>query len=142
MEEITLKVPPEMSAALTRIAQRDDISVGQLIRSSIEKEFYRREKAKTAFMPDERLVAPLRALLADDFAYANGWVDLAARLHRKGYKVNEAGGGIAVFRLDGTKVCKGSDLGCSYSKLMKRFNAPFPNHAHRKLRDRVLIAPE
>ena len=142
MEDITLKLPPEMIAALARVAAHDDISVGQLIRSSIEKDFYRREKAKTAFKPDERLVAPLRALLADDFAYANGWADLSARLHRKGYKVDEAGGGIAVFRLDGTKVCKGSDLGCSYSKLMKRFNAPFPNHAHGRLQNRVLSAPE
>jgi len=142
MEEVCLKIPPDMAMALRQIARSEDVSVGQVIRSSIEKEFHRRHKAKTAFKPDERLVAPLRALLADDFAYARSWAELARRLSVKGYKVDEAGGGIAVFRLDGTKVCKGSDLGCSYSKLMKRFGQPFPNHAHTWLRDRTLTAPE
>ena len=94
---------------------------------------YRRSKAKTARRADERLVAPLRALLADDLAYAAGWDDLQARLLRKGYQLREAGGGLALHDAGSERLCKGSDLGYSYSRLMRRFKVPFPGHGHRYL---------
>ncbi len=138
MAIIDLTLPPETMAALARICAEENTTLERLIRKSIDKELYRRTRAKRAFKPDERLVAPLRALLADDLAYAQDWSDLQRRIGAKGYRVAESGGGIAVFRLDGTKVCKGSDLGCSYSRLMRQFGAPLPGHAHGHIARRVL----
>jgi len=138
MDTISLHLSPEQRRALYRIACDEDVSIGEIVVKSIEKELYRRTKAKTAFKPDERSVAPLRALLADDFAYATSWHDLQSRLSAKGYRVDEVGGGIAILREDGTKLCKGSDLGCSYSKLVHRFGAPLPGHAHVSIVERVL----
>ncbi|MFA8386707.1 MAG: hypothetical protein ACEPO2_13870 [Pelagibaca sp.] len=84
--------------------------------------------------PDEQLIAPLRALLADDFAYATTWGDLQARLRIKGYALREAGAGLALVVLPENRcVAKASDLGYSYSRLMRRLKAPFPGHAHSYL---------
>ena len=141
MKTATIFMPSEMVAALRQLAGDEDTSVGNLIRDAIKRDLYRRSRAKTARRADERLVAPLRALLADDLAYADGWDDLQARLARKGYQLREAGGGLALHDAAGARVCKGSDLGYSYSRLMRRFNAPFPGHRHRYLYRKALSAP-
>ncbi|MEM9784990.1 MAG: hypothetical protein AAF801_00710 [Pseudomonadota bacterium] len=139
MKTISLRLQPEMLAALDQIAQADDATIGGLIRDAVKRDLYRRSRAKTAQRADERLVAPLRALLADDLAYATGWDDLQGRLSRKGYQLQEAGGGLALHDLHGARICKGSDLGYSYSKLMRRFRAPFPGHGHRYLYRKALV---
>ncbi len=111
-EELTLQVPAVMLAALTIVAGHEDVSVGQIIRDAITRDLQRREKAKTPVRADEWLVAPLRALLADDFAYARNWDDLFGRLRAKGLRLAESGGGLIL--LDhggGERICKGSELG-------------------------------
>lgn len=138
MIDVPLKLPEPTLAALQRIAGASDVTVGQVIRGMIDHELRRRAEAKTPVRADERLVAPLRALLADDFAYATDWADLAARLAAKGYRLQEAGGGLALHRAsDGARLCKGSELGFGYAALMRKFRAPFPGHSHRWLYDRV-----
>lgn len=66
MKTATIFMPSEMVAALRQLAGDEDTSVGNLIRDAIKRDLYRRSRAKTARRADERLVAPLRALLADD----------------------------------------------------------------------------
>ncbi len=63
MQIVTLKLPGPMLAALQRIAADDDVTVGQVIRDAISRDILRREIAKTPVRADERLVAPLRALV-------------------------------------------------------------------------------
>lgn len=139
MEPFDLKLPVETIAALTRIAVQEDVSVGQLIREAITRDLRRREQAKTPIRADEQLVTPLRALLADDFAYAAHWADLQRRLTAKGYRLAESGGGLILQKAaNGERLCKASELGYSYSALMRKFNAPFPNHSHSWIAGRVL----
>ena len=138
MERLDLALPPEFVAALDRIARAEDVSRGQVIRDAIRRDLRRREKAKTPVRADERLVAPLRALLAEDFAYARDWSDLQSRLAAKGYRLQEAGGGLALHTLDGRRLCKGSELGYGYAHLVRAFGAPFPGHAHRGAAARAL----
>jgi len=84
-------------------------------------------------------LAALLALVAPDLAEASGWEDLQARLMRKGYHLREAGGGLALASWPaGRRLCKASELGFSYSRLMRRFGTPFPGHAHRWVSDRML----
>lgn len=128
---IHLKLPRAMILALQQLAGKDDVSVGQIIREAISRDLTRRQKAKTPLRVDEQLVAPLRALLADDFAYAKNWTDLQTRLHQKGYQLAEAGGGLVLQTINGARICKGSEIGYGYALLMRRFNAPFPGHAHQ-----------
>ncbi len=130
--ERPLRLAPETWAALDRLARAEDVSVGALIRDAIERDLYRRSRAKKADRPDERLIAPLRALLAEDLAFARDWRDLQGRLGAKGYQLIEAGAGLALHRADGTKLCKASDLGYSHARLARRLGTAFPGHAHAR----------
>jgi Arc/MetJ-type ribon-helix-helix transcriptional regulator len=141
MERLELSLPADYVAALDRIARAEDVSRGQVIRDAIRRDLKRREKAKTPVRADERLVAPLRALLAEDFAYARDWSDLQSRLAAKGYRLQEAGGGLALHALDGRRLCKGSELGYGYALLVRKFGAPLPGHAHRAVAARALRPP-
>ena len=135
--DITLRLSDVTLSALERTAQADDTSVNDIIRDAIDRDLRRRAAAKTPVRADERLVAPLRALLAEDFAYAQGWHDLAARLARKGFLLVESGGGLLLRRLTGERLCKASELGFSYARLLSRFDTAFPGHAHEATLARV-----
>jgi hypothetical protein len=138
MLDISLRLPAPMVAALQRVATEQDVSVGQVIRAALHRDLARRQPAKPPNRADERLVAPLRALLADDFAFARDWADLLARLRAKGYVLAEAGGGLVLLAAGtGQRMCKGSELGYPYALLMRRFQAPFPGHSHRWAFERV-----
>jgi hypothetical protein len=129
--ERPIRLDPSVWTVLERLAAEDDVSVGQIIRDAINRDIRRRAEAKTPVRADERLVAPLRALLADDFAYAKGWGELQARLFKKGYRLVEAGGGLILQSQEsGERICKASELGYSYSALLRRFDSVFPGHAH------------
>ncbi|PSL22322.1 hypothetical protein CLV88_101749 [Shimia abyssi] len=111
-----------------------------MVRRALDAELARLGRpAKTANRADEQLLASLRRLLAGDLAAATGWEDLGERLAGKGYALREAGGGLALFALsDERRMCKASELGCSYGSLMKRFGTPFPGHRHQYLVQRLL----
>jgi hypothetical protein len=139
--ERMLRLAPETWTALERIARDDDITVGQVIREAVERDLRRRAEAKTPVRADERLVAPLRALLADDFAYSAGWDDLMQRLRHKGFALREAGGGLVLHRMsDDTRLCKASEVGYSYAALLSRFGTPYPGHRHVRTWARVARA--
>lgn len=130
--EIRVALDGAVLQALRHVAGREGRDVAGLVREAIDRDLRRRARAKKAARPDERLVAPLRALLADDLAFAAGWADLQERLSRKGYALRESGGGLILVRWpSGERLAKASDLGYSYSRLMQRFGAPFPGHRHR-----------
>lgn len=141
MEKITVmfSLPETTLDALRKIATDEDVAIEHVLQGAIKRDLFRRSRAKKAVRTDERLVAPLRALLAEDFAFADGWDDLQNRLRIKGYALREAGAGLALHRhACGTRMCKASDLGNSYARLMRRFLTPFPDHSHRYLPERVL----
>jgi hypothetical protein len=137
IREIILRLSDVTLAALEREARAEDTTVNHIIRDAIDRDLRRRAPAKTPVRADERLVAPLRALLADDFAYAKGWQELSERLARKGFLLVESGGGLLLRRSTGERLCKASELGYSYSRLLSRFDAPFPGHAHDAVLSRV-----
>jgi len=138
MAQLSIHIAPDTLAALSHIARQEGAEVADIVRDAIRRDLLRRTRAKKAVRPDERLVAPLRALLADDLAYARGWADLQHRLQGKGYALRESGGGLVLVRHpQGERVVKASDLGYSYTRLMRRFHAPFPGHSHAYLFDRA-----
>ncbi len=131
---LTIEIKTETRAALEQVSRSEGTGVEEIVRDAIRRDLFRRTRAKKPVRADERLVAPLRALLADDLAFATGWRDLQSRLSAKGYAFREAGGGLVLVRLpSGDRVAKASELGYSYSKLARRFDAPFPGHRHRYL---------
>jgi hypothetical protein len=83
---------PELLRAASGLAKAQHITVGQLLRNLLCDEIRRRHTAKPPAMAYERLVAPLRARLAEDLAQSRGWVDLQTRLNAKGYVLRAEGG--------------------------------------------------
>ena len=143
MERVDMKMHREMLQQASKIARARDVTLGQMIRNLLAREISRTGHARPPVRADERLVAPLRARLATDLADATGWEDLQQRLGHKGYALRAAGGGLALHCKHGDqRICKASELGFSYSRLMRRFCAPFPGHSHKWLFDRMVGAPE
>lgn len=140
MRPISLKLPAPLLQAAVLLAQDRDCSLGALIRTALNAEIKRAgSPAKTPNRADERLVDPLRALLAVDFGEARNWPDLQQRLAAKGFALREAGGGLALHsHPDGARLCKASELGHAYASLMRRFGQPFPDHSQRWLERHVL----
>ncbi|MET4127591.1 hypothetical protein [Roseovarius sp. MBR-6] len=139
MERVEMKMPQELLHAAARLAKERDVTVGQMIRDLLAREISRACNARPPIRADERLVAPLRARLAGDLAGARNWRELQARLMAKGYALRAAGGGLALHDWpDDRRLCKASELGFSYSRLMRRFKAPFPGHPHGWLAERML----
>lgn len=136
---IEILLQPELHTAAKSLAARRDITMGQLLRDLLAKEITRSRNARPPVRADERLLAPLRARLADDLAHATGWADLEHRLRNKGYALRAAGGGLALHdHPGGRRICKASELGFSYARLMRRFGAPFPGHTHTWLAERMV----
>ncbi len=144
MRAVSIKLAPEMLAELQRIARYRDVSPGQVIRNFVAAEILRdSRKARPPVRADEQLVAPLRARLAADLAGAAGWADLERRLKAKGFILRAAGGGLALHQHpSGQRICKASELGFSYSRLLRRFGVPFPGHAHTWLAERIFGQPD
>ncbi|RBI77677.1 hypothetical protein DQW77_00435 [Roseovarius sp. TE539] len=142
MQQLEIRMHRELVRAARHLARERDITTGQLVRDLLSREVSRHNRAKPPVRADERLVAPLRARLAVDLAGAEGWTDLDRRLRARGYVLRAAGGGLALHDWPGDRrICKASELGFSYSRLMRRFGAPFPGHGHTWLADRMLACP-
>lgn len=140
---VEILLQDEVHRAAKALAADRDISMGQLVRDLLAREITRTRNAKPPARADERLLAPLRARLADDLAHATGWADLDTRLNAKGYALRAAGGGLALHdHPGGRRLCKASELGFSYARLMRRFGAPFSGHSHAWLAERLLGPPD
>ncbi|MDF1872935.1 hypothetical protein [Vannielia sp.] len=140
MQRISFKLSEAAISGLMSEAQKDDVSVGQLLRDAVKRELRRRHPpAKTPRRADEQLVARLSALLAPAFAAAQSWGDLNRRLRKQGYELVPAGGGLALHETEqGERLCKASEMGYGYARLIRRFGQAFPGHSHRWLAERVL----
>lgn len=141
MESVTLKLPRDLLSGAQRIATARDVTIGHMVRQLLKREVERQLSAKKSEATDERLLAALQALLARDMAKATGWDDLAERLRPHGYMLRPASGGVALYKTRcGTRMCKGSELGFSYSTLVSRFGGHMPGHAHAAAHSGIMPA--
>lgn len=132
---LLLDLPPDIRHALRARAKAYGIAPATLARQVLAQAF----ATPLGTSGNQPLLAPLRALLAADLARAVGWDDLQGRMQEHGYTFRERGGGLALYcTKTAAHICKASDLGWSYSDLMRRFEAPFPGHGHTWLTHRVL----
>lgn len=128
-QTVTLKLPHTLLTRASAVAQRQDVTIGHLVRKLLSKEVDRQLNAKTSNRTDERLVAALQALLARQMALATDWTDLGVGLAKEGYELRPAGGGLTLHRRPcGTRLCKASELGFPYRALVKRFQCGMPGH--------------
>lgn len=140
LHRLSVDLPAPLIAALRRSAGRHGRSLNEEMCLILARALVRpAPAAKTSRRTDERLLAPLRALLADDIARATGWDDLQGRLAAQGYSLHERGGGLALHcNRTGQRLCKASELGMAYADLIRRFRCGFPGHSHEHLATRIL----
>ncbi|MEM6758981.1 MAG: hypothetical protein AAF601_05830 [Pseudomonadota bacterium] len=131
-ERVDIALQPTLRAAAEALARRRDVTFGHLVRHALEEEL-KRAAPKTRTRADEGLVARLQRLLAGDFAAATSWDDLDQSLAAKGFGVQPAGGGLVVVDAGGKRMCKSSELGFAYARLVKRFQAAMPGHPNQML---------
>ena len=133
-ETVTLKLPRNLLSRASDVAQRQDVTIGHLVRQLLSKEVDRQLNPKTSHRTDERLVTALHALLGAEMALAENWEDLALGLAEQNYELRPAGGGLTLHKRPcGTRLCKASELGFPYRTLVKRFRCGMPNHPHGAL---------
>ena len=141
LESVTLKLPRNLLSGAQRVATARDVTIGHMVRQLLKREVDCQLNSERTEGTDTRLLAAVQALLACDFAEASGWDDFAQRLRPHGYVVRAAGGGIALIKSScGTRICKGSELGFAYAKLVKQFGADLPGHPHAKTHLAVMPA--
>jgi hypothetical protein len=132
MHDGSIKLPADLVADLRSLARARDESLGRVMRDILRKAVQAGAPAKTPNRADEQLVARLQRLLAPDMASATGWDDIQTRLARYGFTLRPAGGGLTVHDLgSGERLCKSSELGFAYSRLVREFQGPMPGHPHR-----------
>ena len=130
-ETLIIRMPKAQKDSLLLLARRRDQTPGQIMRDLLAAELSRKP-AKTPNRADERLVARLQRLLAPVMAEAQDWPGLAEALYREGFEIRPAGGGLTLHELpSGRRLCKSSELGFAYSRLVRRFGAPMPGHPHQ-----------
>ncbi|MEL7279647.1 MAG: hypothetical protein AAFY35_02105 [Pseudomonadota bacterium] len=139
MEWVDVKLQTELADAARRLARERDVTVSQLLRDLVTREIEMTRKIKSAQLSEEHLIEGLKSRLLPDFLNATTWPDLKARLRQRGFCLVASGGGLALHDRDsGRRICKASQLGFGYSKLMKKIGTPFPGHPHAWLAKRAL----
>ncbi len=125
------------------MARVEGVSVGFIVRGLIASEVKRVVNGATRKCLDSRRVARLKRLVAVPMAEATGWADLQRSLSGLGFELRPAGGGLALYRLPGgERLCKSSELGFAYARLVRRFRAPMPGHPHKMQHVLEQLAPE
>jgi len=144
---VNVRMSVSMRDALEELAVETDMSVGQLVREALQR-FLAEVWAHTGEeqnvdtstpSPDDSVLERCRQAVRQALSLASDWKTMQGILATNGYEYRALGGGLTMFdTTDGRYLCKASDVGPGYSKLIKRFRAPFPGHPHTWLADRVL----
>ena len=128
-ESVVVEPPLDRWREATAMARERDVTIGQVLRDLLRCEIAARREAGPPDPLVEVIAEPLRARLERDLAGASSWDDPQRRLRARGFALREAGGGLALHEWPGgRKLCKASDLGHGYARLMRRFGEPFPGH--------------
>lgn len=147
--EIKALVTQEMANDVQEIAKERDITVGALVRTALT-EFIEQGRASTKNSGAERLPsdpAPrpeperewLKATVARAVQAARDWQQLQENLGIENIEIAPKGGGLTIRWADTKEdICKASDAGFGYSKLIRKFGSGFPGHSHQWLADRIV----
>lgn len=146
--EIKVMVTRPMAEGLRRLASRHDLTEGAIVREALRRLLEAEAQQSSGETPQRRYSAAshtrsniehVRTLVANAVKASSDWKDLNHRLSDEGLELAPKGGGLVVRSLSSQEdICKASEIGFPYSKLIRRFRSGFPGHAHEWLADRIL----
>ena len=139
---VSIKLPEEALEAIEKIAQAEDITVGQFLRLAMTNELKKRHGSGDDFNADPDFLEPIIELLGPVFSEATGWNGLQSHLRPFGYEVVERAGELVLLQSHKDIVkCAIADIGYPYRMLLQKFRAPFPGHSHAWLAPRTIDEP-
>ncbi|MCX7558047.1 hypothetical protein OS190_00605 [Sulfitobacter sp. F26204] len=126
-EIVPIEPPQSLLYNARYVTAHQDVSIGHLVRRLLAREIARRLHVDATQEGDQGLVMALQTLLARDMAEATNWKDLGERLAVQGYELQPGIGGVTLVKVPcETEVCRMSELGFPYRKLVCRFGTDMP----------------
>jgi len=125
---VTVQLPSDLFLAVHDLATEQEGTVAKVVEGALlEHLAARKGVVKTKPNANEKLIFALQKLLFRDMAEASSWPDLDKRLHRHGYFMKVAWGGMSLHtETSGQKLCNTADLGFSYATFLRRFGPGKP----------------
>lgn len=142
MVETRFDCPADIKARFVEMCALRDETPGAMMRLLMRQELksWAERKARKDEVRDEALLARLRLRVAERWTTAQDWDDFLDRLYRDRLVLKPKGGGLAYFSADtGSRLAKASDVGPSYSDMIRRFRRGFPGHPQPHIAQRVLL---
>lgn len=150
--EIKVSLPGGLAESAQQIAEDNGVTLDAVIRAALRNLVERETGQVQAPKAKERvprLKKKYRAPQVDlekiatrmkrAVEVSSTWDELQHELRKDGLEVAPKGGGISIVRADTkTDVCKASQVGYAYAKLIKEFQAGMPGHSHDWLVKKVL----
>jgi hypothetical protein len=138
IDEFTDDIEGRASLYVACTRAREWLQLSAVGTTPLVSELQRTLSASMSEVPAQ-IDADYRDLVRRSISRATSWDELQAQMAQHGLEYFERGGGLAIRRTDNSDyVCKASEVGPAYSKLIKKFGEPFPDHSHDWLAERVL----
>jgi hypothetical protein len=137
--EVKVRLSEEISDKLARRALSRGVSVGAIIREALG-EFLDQVPRKSNLEPAQTntSLGEIKSILANAVNLSTNWADLRKHLAENDLELAPKGGGLVVRSTSSdSELCKASEVGFAYSKLIERFGEGLPGH-HEWLAERVL----
>ena len=141
MVETRFDCPPDIKARFVKMCAERDETPGAMMRYLMRQELknWSGKKARTDDVRDEQLLASLRLRVAKIWSTSTSWDQFIQMLAQDELTLKPAGGGLSYFASNGDRLAKSSDVGPSYSDMIRRFKCGFPGHHMPHIVDRVLL---
>ncbi|MCI4660608.1 MAG: hypothetical protein MRY63_02135 [Neomegalonema sp.] len=131
---VSFRISAQQAERLAECAQAEGLPLEQFLDLALDKALRsseRSRKAKNRAGGDEPLLSRLRVIVAQAIDGARDWQHLQDRLAAEGLRFAPAGAGLELRSLSpDRRLFKASEVGPSYSALIRRFGCGFPGHPH------------
>jgi hypothetical protein len=129
---VSVELPPDLLRAVHDLATENENTVSGVLQNLLADHLATKKGATHRINPtNEKLVFALQKLLFRDMAEAVSWADLDRRMHKHGYYLKIAWGGLSLHTCtSGHKVCHTHLLGFSYGTFVRRFGPGKPKDPH------------
>ena len=142
MVETRFDCPPDVKARFVKMCAERGETPGAMMRYLMRQELksWTGKRARTDEVRDEQLLARLRLRVAKIWSEANTWDHFIQLLAIDELTLKPAGGGLSYYSASNSqRLAKSSDVGPSYSDMIRRFKCGFPGHHMPHIADRVLF---
>lgn len=140
--ELQVRVPKDVVRKIENASKKYDVTVGFIVREALCNYLETLEIQNED--PDFNSINTLDLDQLEKTVQAavkevSNWKSFQNLLIQKNLEFWPKGGGLVLRKYDSKEeICKASQIGFPYSRLIKRFGEAFPGHSHQWLANRIL----